>query len=94
MQIEVNYFNANKPKGVVGGTPTVPLNTSFSFFSHDGRLEVLFVDDSPVTGDLPPQKHAENTPLVASKAGHYHFQCFINGNLVPIGGELDIPPAM
>ena len=93
-QIEVNYFNPQKARGVVGGTPSVPLHGQFSFFSHDGNLEVQFLDDSPVTGDVPPQKLPANTQFVASKAGHFRFRCFINGNPIPSdgGGELDIPP--
>ncbi len=96
MQFEVSYFNPQKPKGVVGGTPTVPQNGQFSFFSHDGKLEVQFIDDSPVLGDAPPKRLPDNTQFVAAKAGHFRFQCFINGHLIPHdgGGEIDVPPAM
>ena len=96
MQIEVNYFNSQKPKGVVGGKPTIQQNQKFRFFSHDGKLEVQFVGDSPVEGDVPPQKLPDNTDFVATKPGHYTFQCFINGHPIPHdgGGEMDVPPAV
>ena len=95
MKIEVNYFDPNKPRGVVGGTPSIPLHGTFSFFSLDGTLEVQFQGDSPVPDDLPPKKlPTENQQFTASKAGTFTFQCFINGQPIPIGGELEVLPGM
>jgi len=85
MQIEINYKNPQKPRGVVNNQP-VPLNSTFSFFSLDGKLEVEFLNDSPVKGDEKGKRHPDRTDFVAFKPGRFEFRCFIDGEPVPEGG--------
>jgi hypothetical protein len=98
-QIEINYSNPQKPTGVVGGTPSIPLNGQFSFFSLDGPVQIQFIGDSPF---LPHSHtlHPGHTALTATKPGRYKFRCFltVHGQAVELdpnspgatGGELEV----
>jgi hypothetical protein len=79
IKIEVTY--SKSPQGVVGGDPSVPLNSSFQFFSKDGPMRVQFVGAEHVM--LP-----DNTDFIASKQGDYKFKCF----LMVAGKEVVLDP--
>ena len=93
MRIQINYHNPSLPRGPVGGTPVVPLNSNFRFFSNDGTLEVQFKMDSPLTSPNRLDRLPAETDFAAQKAGRFRFTCFLDGNELPDGGgEIEVPP--
>ena len=92
-QIEINYLNPTKPKGVVGGLISIPLNTQFTFFSHDGPVHIQFVESAPFPeglgpGGTPGPRFPGDHNFHASIPGVHKFKCFFHiGNLPDI--ELD-----
>jgi len=99
--IEINYLDPNKPRGNVGGVPSVRVGESFHVFSHDGPLKFSFKGDSPFaqdTGELP----GGDVDHFPTKPGRYKFACriHVNGRDIELdpdapegpGGEMEVIP--
>jgi hypothetical protein len=92
MEIRLTYDPQKNALQVMDGTPQVPRGSKVSFVSNIGALETQFKDDSPDEHDLPPHKQPAKHGYIASKPGKFKFECFIDGQKMNIGGELEVLP--
>ena len=92
MNIGLKYDPQTNTLEVVNGTTTVHRNTKFSFSSTTGKLETKFKGNSPDDKDVPSQTRAAGHEYSAAKPGKYHFDCFIDGVPVKIGGDMEVLP--